>query len=70
MNTSQVLKYITWSNGRWVMRWRHPISRFGNDRSRRIVEHFSHKPEKVDRIARLVIEAGSTLRSGKAVEHV
>ncbi|WP_313026695.1 hypothetical protein [Brucella sp.] len=49
---------------------RHPKSRYGCDRSRRVVDRFSHNPEKVDRIARLVIEAGSTLRAGKAVRHV
>lgn len=69
MTTSQVFKYITWSNGRWVMRWRHPNSRFGKDRSRRLVERFSHKPAQVDRIARLVIESGSSLCAGRNVEH-
>lgn len=51
-------------------RWRHPFSRYGCDRSRRVVQRFSRNPEKVDRIARLVIEAGSTLRAGKTVRHV
>ncbi len=52
-----------------VPRWRHPLSRYGCDRSRRIVSRFIHNPEKIDHIARLVIEAGSTLRTGKAVRH-
>lgn len=70
MTINRVLKYITWSNGRWVMRWRHPLSRYGCERSRRIVERFSRNPAKVDHITRLVIEAGSTLRAGKAIGHV
>lgn len=49
---------------------RHLKGRYGCERSRRVVERFSHNPEKIDRIARLVIEAGSTLRAGKAVRHV
>ncbi len=48
---------------------RHPKSRYGCERSRRVVQRFSHNPEKIDRIARLVVEAGSTLRAGKAVRH-
>ena len=50
-------------------RWRHTFSRYGCARSRRVVERFSHHPEKIDRIARLVIEAGSSLRAGRAVHH-
>lgn len=51
-------------------RWRHPLSRYGCDRSRRIVNRFIRNPEKIDRIARLVIEAGSTLRTGRAIRYV
>ncbi|MCY1248271.1 hypothetical protein D9M72_616850 [compost metagenome] len=50
-------------------RWRHPVSRYGCDHSRRVVERFSHDPKKIDRIARLVIEAGSSLRAGRAAHH-
>lgn len=59
MNPLKLLKYQ-----------RHPKGRYGCERSRRVVERFSRNPEKIDRIARLVIEAGSSLRSGKAIRHV
>lgn len=44
--------------------------RYGCDRSRQAVDRFFHNPESIDRIARLTIEAGSSLRAGKAVRHV
>lgn len=39
-------------------RWRHPVSRYGCDYSRRLISRF---PEQADRIARRSIEAGSPL---------
>lgn len=66
MTAARVLKYITWSNGRWGMCWRHPVSRFGNDRSRRVLAQF---PQYADIIARLTVEAGSRPRKAKAVRH-
>jgi len=40
------------------MRWRHPFSRFGCDRSLHLVSRF---PGQADRIARRSVEAGSPL---------
>lgn len=39
-------------------RWRHPVSRYGCDYSRRLISRFA---EQVDRIARRSVEAGSPL---------
>ncbi|OYR18925.1 hypothetical protein [Brucella thiophenivorans] len=39
-------------------RWRYPFSRFGCERSRKLVSRFPHQ---ADRIARRSVEAGSPL---------
>lgn len=46
--------------------WRHPFSRFGCDRLRRILNRFPHK---ADAIARATTEGGSRLRAGKVAGH-
>ncbi len=63
---SAPLKYLKWSGSEWKMHWRHPASRYGCDRSRRILNRF---PQRADVIARLTVEGGSSRRAGKAVRH-
>jgi|GEM_PF-3278242 len=58
MNAAQILKYLKWSNGRWVMCWRHPVTRYGCNRSRHFVSGF---PTQADLVARRVVEAVSPL---------
>lgn len=60
MTGSQVFKFfiIDETGKPQPMRWRHQFSRFGCDRSRRLVSRF---PDQADRIARCSVEAGSPL---------
>lgn len=64
MTRKPPLKYLKHDGNGWKMQWRHPFSRFGCDQSRRMLSRF---PRRVDDIARLMVEAGSRLRAGKAV---
>ncbi|KAB2743517.1 hypothetical protein [Brucella anthropi] len=66
MTSHAPMKYLKHNGDGWKMHWRHSGSRFGCDRSRRILNRF---PEKADVIARATVEAGSRVRVGKAVRH-
>ena len=66
MTSRAPMKFLKHDGEIWRMHWRHPDSRYGCDRSRRILNRF---PEKADVIARVTIEGGSRVRVGKATRH-
>ncbi len=66
MTSRGPMKYLRHDGSEWKMQWRHPSGRFGCERSRRILSRF---PSKADDIARLTVEAGSSMRAGKGVRH-
>lgn len=66
MTSAAPLKYLKYRQGQWAMHWRHPASRYGCDRSRRILNRF---PDRADSIARATVEGGSRPHARKAVRH-
>lgn len=60
------MKFLIVDGDVGVMCWRQSVSRYGCDRSRRILDRY---PEKADAIARVTVEGGSRLRAGKVVGH-
>ena len=66
MTSRAPMKFLKHDGEIWRMHWRHPDSRYGCDRSRRILNRF---PEKADVIAQVTIEGGSRVRVGKATHH-
>ena len=60
MTVTQILKFfiIDETGKPQSLRWRHPFSRYGCDRSRHLISRF---PDQSDRIARRSVEAGSPL---------
>lgn len=66
MISGRRLKFLIVDGYVGAMCWRQSVSRYGCDRSRRILNRF---PEKADAIARATVEGGSRLRAGKAVRH-
>lgn len=60
------IKYLVLMDDENVQCWRMPDSRFGGDRSRRILNRF---PDRADSIARATIEGGSRPHARKAVRH-
>lgn len=58
MTSRPPMKYLKHDGGGWKMKWRHPLSRYGCDRSARLISRF---PDQADRIARRTVEAGSPL---------
>ncbi|MBB2973975.1 hypothetical protein [Mesorhizobium sp. RMAD-H1] len=66
MNLDRTIKYMIVDGDAGVICWRRPFSRYGCERSRRVLARF---PDRADAFARATIEAGSRKRTGKAVRH-